>query len=106
MVFWIGPVVQTPFRVCATKRRLLSRGFHSTLRAFAPGTYAPLRDRPCVSALIQKTSSPSATLYAIRIAATLPSKLGQVFLKWGMQEISNYEDGGWEEKKRYFITAI
>src|SRR4051812_7575898 len=44
------------------------------------GRKPPLRERPRVSALIQKTTSPSATLYAIRIGATCPSKLGQVFL--------------------------
>ncbi len=63
MVFWIGPAVQAPLRGFAAKSHSLSTGLHSTLRAFAPGgRRPPLRSRPRVSALIQKTTSPSANV--------------------------------------------
>ena len=41
MVFWMGPAVQAPFRGFASKRRSLSTGLHSTLRAFATGGIGP-----------------------------------------------------------------
>jgi hypothetical protein len=63
MVFWIGPAVQAPLRGFAAKRHSLSTGLHSILRAFASGGHRPpLRSRPRISALIQKTTSPSANV--------------------------------------------
>ena len=41
MVFWMGPAVQAPFRGFVARRHSLSRGLHSTLRAFAPGGVSP-----------------------------------------------------------------
>ena len=50
-------------------------------------------------------------LYAIRIGATWPSKLSQVFIK--MENKRNYEEGGWKEMEKemyrlafYLITWL
>ena len=76
MVFWIGPAVQAPLRGFVAKRHSLSTGLHSTLRAFATGgRRPPLRSRPRVSALIQKTTSPSANV----IRKFTSSVAGQTF---------------------------
>src|SRR5690606_11342572 len=57
------------------------------------GVKPPLRARARKSGRLQNPLRPPGTLYAIRIGATWPSKLGQVFIKTGIQEITKRAAG-------------
>ena len=106
MVFWMGPAVQTPFRVCATKRRLLSRGFHSTLRAFAPGGVSP----HCANVLAFRPSSkkprhPRQRYMQFGLAQLVPVNWAKFFYKMGIQEITKRAAGKKKSKETHSIPC-